>query len=97
MVGGQFAVNPFLILLAALQLADWLTTRTILKNGRELNPVMRGLIRLTGSADVALIAKGAAVTGAGWLVLSLGYPVVLYALCALYAGVVAWNVRQMRR
>ena len=84
-------------LLALLQLADWLTTRTILRNGRELNPLIRGLIRLTGSTDAVLLAKGAAVTGAGWLVLSLGYPVVLYALCALYGAVVAWNVRQMRR
>lgn len=72
-------------LLALLQVADWLTTRTILQRGRELNPVMRGLIRLTGSADVALIAKGAAVTGAGWLVIRLSS-----TLCARSTGL-SWG------
>ncbi len=86
-----------LIVLAMLQALDGITTRRVLDaGGREMNPVMRAgfetigfwpTIALKGIALVALGAWGAVHGGAAAPAL----------LAVIYAAVVAWNWRQLRR
>lgn len=90
-------IPALLIVLAMLQALDGFTTRRILdQGGRELNPVMRAgfaaigfwpTIAIKGAAMVALGAWGANYAG-------LSAPGLL---AVIYAAVVAWNWRQIRR
>lgn len=80
-----------LILLALLQVGDWLTTRTVLKRGgQELNPVIRSLLDLLG-IDPALILKGILVV----LIAYLTGPIVVWIGVVLYTAVVGWNIYQL--
>jgi hypothetical protein len=80
-----------LLLLALLQIGDWLTTRTILnRGGRELNPIVRFLIEKLG-LDLALLLKGTLVLVIAWLT----GPLVAWFGVALYVLVVGWNLTQL--
>lgn len=86
-------INTLLIILAALQLADWYTTAKILSNGgRELNPVMRKLIDSVG-LHPALFAKGVLIVFAAWYIMP--DIVILQFLVILYALIVFHNWRQL--
>lgn len=85
-----------LILFAALQLADTLTTLAILdRGGCELNPLMRGLFDDLG-APFALV-----LTKSGLVILAVfglaDAPWIVAALCLFYVGVVINNLLVMRR
>ena len=81
------------ILLALLQVGDVVTTERILKNGKELNPIMVWLFVKFGMHNV-LVIKAFVVTCIGvWLAVTL--PIVLIPLCVLYVGVVGWNSYQI--
>ena len=85
-----------LILLAALQAADWSTTRTILAlGGYERNPAVRWLMGGMGT-DPALALKTALVCAIGALLLHWPWP-FLAALTAAYAWVVWSNLRVIAR
>ena len=81
------------LLLGLLQIGDVLTTEKILKNGRELNPVMAWLFTKFGMHKV-LVVKAFVVTCIGVL-LSVAYPLALVPLCIIYIGVVGWNCYQI--
>lgn len=85
----------WLAILGALQILDWYTTVTILEQGgRELNPVVRRLMDALG-VEPALAVKSVLVMVCGmWL---LAYPAGLVLLVALYAGVVGWNLTQLKK
>lgn len=84
------------IALAALQLMDWHSTRTILNaGGKELNPIARAGIALLG-LDEYLIIKTAVVTIAGYEIGTV-YPWMLAALVVWYAVVVGFNWRSVRK
>lgn len=81
------------ILLALLQVGDVVTTERILKNGRELNPIMAWLFTKFGMHNV-LVVKAVVVTSIG-VMFAVTYPIVLIPLCVLYVGVVGWNSYQL--
>ncbi len=81
-----------LLALAVLQVGDFYTTTTILKNGgRELNPVMRKLFDLLG-VELAMVIKGVGAVVMAYYVLPVEY---LVPLVVLYCAVVAFNFRSM--
>lgn len=86
-------MNYLPFLLAILQIGDVITTEKILKNGKELNPIMNWLFTKFGMHDV-LVVKAVVVTGIGVMLWKL-YPIVLIPLCMLYIGVVSWNTYQI--
>ena len=81
------------ILLALLQVGDVVTTERILKNGRELNPIMAWLFTKFGMHNV-LVVKAVVVTSIG-VMFAVTYPIVLIPLFVLYVGVVGWNSYQL--
>ena len=84
------------ILFAVLNAADAATTLAGLKRGaREANPVMRALFAKLGPAPV-LIAWKAVFLGAMFYFLPVIDVRALMVLCVFYAGVVAWNIVQLR-
>jgi hypothetical protein len=86
-------MSRVLALLAILQLGDVLTTLTILKNGKELNPVMNWLFAKFGT-KLALIVKAILVCAVG-VMFYFVYPPALVFTCVLYVFVVSWNVYQI--
>ena len=84
-----------LAFLAALQAADiWTTWRILLAGGRELNPVMRWLIREFGVMPALIIPKAAVlVVCYVWL---LPYWWVLALLCIFYTGIFLFNLRSLK-
>lgn len=79
----------------ALQVADWwLTTRILAQGGSELNPVLRWVIE-RGGTGALLAVKLLIGGGAMWLLRP--YPYIVAAACAVYAGIVVWNYRQLKR
>jgi len=82
-----------LIILAALQVADALTTiKALALGGREANPVIRAAMDLLG-VKPALVLKGVVVVGTAWHM-----PVeFLQGMMAIYIAVVAWNLRVIRK
>ena len=85
-----------LALLLALQIADILTTlRAIELGGREINPVMAWLMRRAGVPGALAVGKLFVLALAvGWLHDSLP---ALLVLDAVFAAIVANNVRVLRR
>ena len=82
-----------LLIFAALQLADIATTLYVLRRGgKELNPVMLALFDMLGELPALLLTK-AAIVGA---VFAWGQAWIVYFI-ALYVGVVAWNIYQIKR
>lgn len=85
----------WLAILGALQVADWYTTVTILEQGgRELNPVVKRLMDALG-VNAALFIKSGIAMGCGLVLLN--YPPWIILLVAIYAGVVGWNLTQLRK
>ena len=81
-------------LLATLQVADIYTTRRILlAGGKELNPVMRYLIRQVGLLP-ALLGTKITIMTVCWFAL-MPFPEVLGALCVFYAGIIWFNQRSL--
>lgn len=88
---------PYLMaLLIALQAADWITTREILKHGgREKNPLIRWLMGKVG-VDRALGLKTLVVIGIGAVLTQIPWPFIA-ALSALYGYVITSNILVLRR
>lgn len=87
-------MTPLMILFIALNVADAVLTERILrKGGRELNPVMRWAMEKIGVIPALGIGKAVAVA----LVAVFAQEVMeaMIALCVLYAGIVANNIRVM--
>lgn len=83
-----------IILLLALQVLDYHTTKTILAlGGRELNPVMRWLMDRVG-VEEALTLKGTLVVIAAVLFFR-EYVLALVAMNVIFLAVVLFNYRSM--
>jgi hypothetical protein len=77
-----------------LQLGDWYTTRTILKNGgREQNPVMAFVFKYI-NVDVALAIKGIITSVIGYFI-GVIYPLALILLIVIYLAVVIHNAKSI--
>lgn len=88
--------EAFAALLIALQVADMWSTHVVLKRGgRELNPLVRALISKVGFVGTTIFKLVLAA-----LIIWIAWPDhwwVLAIACAVYAAVVASNVRLIRR
>ena len=77
-----------------LQLLDWYTTRTILKNGGyEQNPVMAFVFKYL-NVDVALAIKSVLLGVLGYFI-GLEYPLLLVGLIIVYIAVVFHNWKSL--
>ena len=77
-----------------LQLLDWYTTRTILKNGGyEQNPVMAFVFKYL-NVDVALAIKSVLLGVLGYYI-GLEYPILLVGLIIVYIAVVFHNWKSL--
>jgi len=77
-----------------LQLLDWYTTRTILKNGGyEQNPVMAFVFKYL-NVDVALAIKSVLLGVAGYYI-GLTIPILLVVLIIVYIAVVIHNWKSL--
>ena len=77
-----------------LQLLDWYTTRTILKNGgREQNPMIAFVFKYV-NVDVAMCVKAILVSTVGYF-LALTMPIVLVLLIVIYLFVVIHNWKSL--
>jgi hypothetical protein len=79
-----------------LQLLDWYTTRTILKNGgREQNPLMNFLFNLNKeNVDVIMCIKALASTAVGYFIGST-IPILLVILIIIYLVAVIHNAKSI--
>lgn len=85
------------LLLIGLQIIDYeLTTGIIRRGGVELNPLLRRLMERMG-VQPALISAKLIAAGMGWILAYHGEAFALAVLCAIYAGVCAWNWRGLQR
>ena len=79
-----------------LQLLDWYTTRTILKNGGyEQNPIMSFVFKYL-DIDVAMCIKSVLLTLVGYAI-GLVYPLLLVVLIFIYLAVVIHNGKSLWR
>ena len=79
-----------------LQLLDWYTTRTILKNGGyEQNPVMAFVFKYV-NVDVALAIKAVLLGFVGYYI-GLELPILLVVLIIIYLAVVIHNGKSLWR
>ena len=77
-----------------LQLLDWYTTRTILKNGgREQNPVMAFVFKYV-NVDVAMCTKALLLGVVGYFV-GEAIPLCLMFLIAVYSWVAYHNWKSL--
>ena len=77
-----------------LQLLDWYTTRTILKQGGyEQNPVMAFVFKYL-NVDVALAIKSVLLGILGYYI-GLEYPILLVGLIIVYIAVVFHNWKSL--
>jgi len=77
-----------------LQLLDWYTTRTILKQGGyEQNPVMAFVFKYL-NVDVALAIKSVPLGILGYFI-GLEYPILLVGLIIVYIAVVFHNWKSL--
>jgi hypothetical protein len=84
----------FTFTLFTLQLGDWYTTRTILKNGGyEQNPVMAFVFKYM-NVDIVLCITALVFTALGYLI-GLEYPVLLVGLIFVYFAVVIHNWKSL--
>jgi hypothetical protein len=80
--------------LFTLQLADWYSTRTILKaGGYEQNPVMSFVFKYVG-VNVAMAVKGLLATAIGYFI-GIVYPLLLVFLIVIYLWVVYHNWKSL--
>jgi hypothetical protein len=79
-----------------LQLLDWYTTHTILKQGGyEQNPVMSFIFKYL-SIDVAMGLKAILLSLVGYAI-GLVYPLLLVVLIVIYLAVVIHNGKSLWR
>jgi type III secretory pathway component EscU len=79
-----------------LQLLDWYTTRTILKNGGyEQNPEMAFVFKYV-NVDVALAIKAVLLAVIGYYI-GLVLPILLVGLIIIYLAVVIHNGKSLWR
>lgn len=87
-----------LILFAALNVADWWTTKRILDaGGFEANPAMRWVLEKWGFAGLAIVKAGIAAVVIGAVLWWPDLWPALAILCPAYVWVVWNNARVMRR
>jgi hypothetical protein len=80
--------------LFTLQLGDWYSTRTILKNGGyEQNSVMAFVFKYV-NVDVVLCIKALVSTAIGYFI-GLEYPLLLVGLIFVYFAVVIHNWKSL--
>ena len=81
-----------------LQLLDWYTTRTILKNGgREQNPLMNFLFNLNKeNVDLVMCIKALVSTAIGYFI-GLAMPLLLVVLIIIYLLAVIHNGKSLWR
>jgi len=81
-----------------LQLLDWYTTRTILKNGgREQNPLMNFLFNLNKeNVDLVMCIKALVSTIVGYFI-GLAMPLLLVVLIIIYLLAVIHNGKSLWR
>lgn len=79
-----------------LQLLDWYTTRTILKNGgREQNPLMNFLFHLNReNVDIVMCIKALLSTLIGYFI-GVAIPICLVILIVIYLFVVIHNWKSL--
>ena len=79
-----------------LQLLDWYTTRTILKNGgREQNPLMNFLFNLNKeNVDLVMSIKALVSTAVGYFI-GLAIPLLLVILIIIYLVAVIHNSKSI--
>ena len=79
-----------------LQLLDWYTTRTILKNGgREQNPLMNFLFHLNKeNVDLIMCIKALLSTIVGYFI-GVAMPICLVILIVIYLFVVIHNWKSL--
>jgi hypothetical protein len=79
-----------------LQLLDWYTTRTILKNGgREQNPIMTGLFHLNKeNVDIVMCIKALLSTIVVYFI-GIAIPISLVILIVIYLFVVIHNWKSL--
>jgi hypothetical protein len=79
-----------------LQLLDWYTTRTILKNGgREQNPLMNFLFNLNKeNVDLVMSIKALVSTAVGYFI-GLAIPLLLVILIIIYLVAVIHNAKSI--
>ena len=84
------------ILFGLLQLLDWYTTRTILKNGgREQNPLMNFLFHLNKeNVDTVMFIKALLSTILGYFI-GVAMPICLVILIVIYLFVVIHNWKSL--
>ena len=84
------------ILFGLLQLLDWYTTRTILKNGgREQNPLMNFLFHLNKeNVDIVMFIKALLSTILGYFI-GVAMPICLVILIVIYLFVVIHNWKSL--
>lgn len=80
-----------LLLFVILQIVDSLTTIHILKNGKELNPVLAWLFDKIGIVTTLIIIKTLAIL----LVFAAWNEYLTVAIDVWYLGVVGWNSHQI--
>jgi hypothetical protein len=79
-----------------LQLLDWYTTRTILKDGgREQNPLMNFLFNLNKeNVDIVMCIKALVSTAVGYFI-GLAIPLLLVILIIIYLVAVIHNSKSI--
>ena len=79
-----------------LQILDWYTTRTILKNGgREQNPLMNFLFHLNReNVDLIMCIKALLSTIVGYFI-GVAIPICLVILIVIYLFVVIYNWKSL--
>lgn len=81
----------WLIICAALQVADSaLTVLVINGGGRELNPIIRWLMDKLGMIPALAVTKAFLIAYLAWA----SIPALTIGACAVYAAVVAWNLKE---
>lgn len=91
-------MTALLILFAGLNALDAVLTYKILRRGgRELMPVASGLIERIGLYNALLVLKLATIAGVWWWAFNGLDARILAGMCAIFAGIVAWNYNQYRK
>lgn len=97
------SITPLFVLFVALQIADVITTITIIKrqNGRELNKVLTLFIDKIGTIPTLIIWKLSVLGLFGYAAFYHGHErnvyIMLAAFDVIYAVTVAWNLYQIHK
>src|SRR5690625_1733445 len=95
--GGRYDMHTYLfIVILILQVLDVGTTLVALRHGAvEVNPIVNSMIKRLGAKVALLLIKLAFIILLFWFLHYL--PIwSLWAVIAVYVGVVIWNIRTIR-